>query len=102
MKNLSREFATMTDEERRRFALEQGQTAAGDENEEAADELTMDDPRDEDMGRQYPGLNAETADPDARDGTAALLDEAAHDEAVDAQRPAPASQRPAKRRGGDR
>lgn len=47
MKNLSRKFATMTDEERRRFAQEQGQTAAGEENEAAADELDLRDPRDE-------------------------------------------------------
>ena len=45
MKNLSRKFATMTDEERRRFAQEQGQTAAGAEDEAAADELDLRDPR---------------------------------------------------------
>src|SRR5690242_2192142 len=53
MKNLSREFATMTDEERRRFALEQGQTGAGEGNEDAADELVMDDPRNEAAGSEY-------------------------------------------------
>ena len=44
-KNESREFATMTDEERRRFELKQ--RAAGGEmpEEEAADELDMEDPR---------------------------------------------------------
>jgi hypothetical protein len=85
MKNLSREFATMTDEERRRFAQEQG-TAAGDDD--AADEVALGDPRDDDRtGRQYPSLHAETADPDARDGDAALLDDAAHARAVEAQRP---------------
>jgi hypothetical protein len=87
MKNLSREFATMTDEERRRFAQQQGQTAAGDDDESAADEVALGDPRDDDrIGRQYPSLHAETADPDARDGDAALLDDAAHDRAVEAQR----------------
>ena len=37
-------------------------------------------------GRQYASLDAETADPDARDGEAALLDDAAHRRAVEAQR----------------
>ena len=99
MKNLSREFATMTDEERRRFALEQGETAAGDEDESAADEVVMDDPRDEDAGRHYSSLQAETADPDARDGDAAQLDEAAVEKA---QRPAPRAKRQGKGRGQGR
>src|SRR5262249_7849657 len=86
MKNLGRKFATMTDEERRRFEQEQGSAAAGEENEAAADELELDDPRDEDhMGRHYADPNAEMADPDARDGDAAILDDAAHRRAVDAQ-----------------
>jgi hypothetical protein len=103
MKNLSREFATMTDEERRRFALEQGETAAGDGDESAADEVVMDDPRDEDMGRHYPSLHDETADPDARDGDAAELDDAAHARAVkQAQAPAPRAKRQGKRRGQGR
>ncbi|HKT60705.1 MAG TPA: hypothetical protein VJQ46_11690 [Gemmatimonadales bacterium] len=87
MKNLSRKFATMTDDERRRFEQEQGQTAAGDENEAAADEVELDDPRNEDQtGRRYANLDAEVADPDARDGEAATLDDAAHRRAVEAQR----------------
>jgi hypothetical protein len=74
-KNLSREFATMSEEERRRFALERGTT----DGETAADELELGDPRDEDqMGRQYASLKDEVADPDARDGEAALLDDEAH------------------------
>jgi hypothetical protein len=97
MKNLSREFATMTDEERRRFALEQGQTGAGEGNEDAADELVMDDPRNEAAGSEYTDLAGESADPDARDGEAALLDDAAHARAVEAHR-APAG-RPGKGRG---
>lgn len=87
MKNLSRKFATMTDEERRRFEQEQGRTAAGDQDEAAADELELDDPRDEDhTGRQYANLDAELADPDARDGEAAILDDAAHRRPVEAER----------------
>ncbi len=82
-KNLGREFATMTDEERRRFALENGGTAAGAEGEAAADELDLGDPRDPDkMGRQYASLKDEVADPDARDGSAALLDDEAHERNV--------------------
>lgn len=87
MKNLSRKFATMTDEERRRFEQEQGRSAAGDQDEAAADELELDDPRDEDrMGRQYANLDAEVANPDNRDGDAATLDTAAHRRAVEAER----------------
>ena len=74
-KNLSREFATMSEDERRRFALERGESQA----EGAAEELDLSDPRNEDqMGRQYSSLKAEVSDPDARDGEAALLDDEAH------------------------
>jgi hypothetical protein len=74
-KNQSRTFATMSEDERRRFALERGEVDA----EPAADELELGDPRDEDkMGRHYPSLSAEFADRDARDGEAALLDDQAH------------------------
>ena len=87
MKNLSRKFATITDEERLRFEQEQGRSAGGDQNEAAADELELGDPRDEDrMGRHYANLDAEVADPDARDGDAATLDDAAHRRAVEAER----------------
>ena len=79
-KNESREFATMTDEERRRFELERGSTAP----EEAGDELELEDPRNADkMGRQYGSFEEEIADPDARDGSAALLDDAEHDRNVE-------------------
>jgi hypothetical protein len=77
-KNLGREFATMTDDERRRFALEQGRRMDPGV-EDAAEELNLDDPRDEDrVGRQYGSLADEVANPDERDGSAALLDEDAH------------------------
>jgi hypothetical protein len=77
VRNLSREFATMTDEERRRFALERGDTA---------DELDLEDPRDPDhMGRQYANPKDEIADPDTRDGEAALLDDRAHEQNIDRQ-----------------
>jgi hypothetical protein len=64
----------MSEEERRRFALERGV----DQPETAADELELGDPRNEDQGRQYSSLKAEVADPDSRDGEAALLDDEAH------------------------
>jgi hypothetical protein len=54
VKNMSRKFATMSDEERLRFAQEQGESAAGEENEEAADELELGDPRDEDRTEGRP------------------------------------------------
>jgi hypothetical protein len=74
-KNDGREFATMTEEERRRFALEHGGAAP----EDAGDELDLEDPRDPDkVGRHYGSLKEEIADPDARDGTAALLDDEEH------------------------
>jgi hypothetical protein len=85
-KNLGREFATMSDDERRRFELKQGGTAAGPAGEDAADELDLDDPRDgEPEGRTYATASDEVADPDARDGAAALLDDEAHRRNVDAQ-----------------
>jgi hypothetical protein len=77
VRNLSREFAAMTDEERRRFALERGGNT---------EELDLDDPRDPDhMGRQYANPKDEVADPDARDGEAALLDDREHDQHIDKQ-----------------
>ncbi len=73
-KNLSREFATMSEDERRRFALEaeegtQGHTA----------ELDFEDPRNEDnMGPHYSSLSQEVADPEHRDGMSAVLDDKEH------------------------
>ena len=94
MKNLGRKFATMTDEERRRFEQEQGRSAGGDEDEAAADELELDEPRNEDrMGRHYGSLDAEVADRDNRDGDAATLDDTAHRRAVE-------QERKGRRRGG--
>jgi hypothetical protein len=63
-RNTSREFAAMTDEERRRFALERGGTT---------DELDLHDPRDpsEHASNQSASPEDEGADPDARDGGAA-------------------------------
>ena len=62
MKNQSRDFATMSDDERRKFALENPTDAEGTE-------LDFDDPRDPDrMGRDYQSAEEEYADPERRDG----------------------------------
>jgi hypothetical protein len=69
-KNLSREFATMSDDERRRFALEEEE---GTDDQPA--ELTMDEPRNEDrMGRHYAGLGEEGSDSEERDSSGGSLD----------------------------
>lgn len=77
-KNLGRKFATMSEDERRRFALEEEEGT----NDQPA-ELDFEEPRKEDrMGPQFSSLRQEVADPEHRDGTSALLDEPAHEEAV--------------------
>jgi hypothetical protein len=61
-KNLSRKFATMSEEERRRFALEEEEGTS-----EHPAELAFDEPRDEDnMGPQYSSIKQEIADPEHR------------------------------------
>ena len=78
-KNLGREFATMSEDERRRFALEHPE-----ETEDSPAELEFDDPRDEDkMGRQYPTLEAEVAAPENRDGMSAQLDDGEHERKIE-------------------
>ena len=85
-KNLGRDFATMSEEERRRFAALE--PTAGSDG--APEELDMEDPRDEDhMGRHYASLSDEVADPEHRDGLSATLDDKQHDrEVAKADRPA--------------
>ena len=78
-KNLGREFATMDDDERRRFALE-----AEEGSRELPAELSFDEPRDEDrMGSHYGSLREEVADPEHRDGASALLNDEEHERAVE-------------------
>ncbi len=72
--NLSRRFATMSEEERRRYALEQEAAAAARETDEADQELEFDEPRD------YPERTR--ANLEDKDGTGALVDEAEHDRRV--------------------
>ena len=77
-KNLSREFATMSEDERRRFALEEEEGTG-----ERPAELDFEEPRDEDnMGPQYSSIRQEVADPEHRDGMSALLDDEQHQRAV--------------------
>jgi hypothetical protein len=77
-KNLGRKFATMSDDERRRFALEEEEGTR-----EHPAELAFDDPRDADnMGAQYSSLREEVADPEHRDGMSALLDDEQHERAI--------------------
>lgn len=75
-RNQAKTFATMNDDERNRLAGADGEQDAGGA-------LAFDDPRDTDrMGRHYATVSAEVSDPDNRDGTAADLDDAAHERAV--------------------
>jgi len=77
-KNLSRKFATMSEEERLRFAQEESEGT-----DDRAAELDFDEPRDGDhMGPGFAGLKQEVANPENRDGAAALLDDDAHEQAV--------------------
>jgi hypothetical protein len=77
-KNLGRDFATMSEEERRRFAQEDPVPS-----DDAPEELELEDPRDEDhMGRHYASPSDEIADPEHRDGLSATLDDKQHERKV--------------------
>jgi hypothetical protein len=78
-KNLSREFATMSDDERRRFALQEEEGT-----DDQAAELEFDNPRkEENMGEHFASLEQEVADPERRDGMSAQLDDEQHERAVE-------------------
>jgi len=81
-KNLGREYATMDEDERRRFAME---AEAGTDT--APTELDFENPRDEPGG---------TGQDD--DGTSAVLDHEAHRRAVKGQGGGSASKRRSKRK----
>jgi len=68
--NLSRRFATMSEEERRRYELEQDRAAEARETDEADQELEFDEPR-HDPGRTKASL-------EDKDGTGALVNEEEH------------------------
>ena len=75
-KNLGRKFATMSEDERRQFALEEEEGTR-----EQPAELDFDEPRaEENMGRQYSSIHEEVADPEHRDGLSAQLDDKQHAE----------------------
>ena len=87
--NLSRKFATMSEEERRRYALEQEEAAAARDTDEADQELEFGEPRD------FPERTR--ANLEDKDGTGALVDEAEHDRRVREQ----AEQQERKRQGSE-
>jgi hypothetical protein len=77
-KNLGRKYATMSEEERRNFALEEEEGSR-----ELPAELAFDEPRiDERVGQHYASPKEEIADPEHRDGLSALLDDEQHQRAV--------------------
>jgi hypothetical protein len=78
-KNLGRKFATMDEDERRRFARKEEEGTR-----ELPAELEFDEPRvEENMGPQYGSIKAEMADPEHRDGLSAQLDDEQHRKAVE-------------------
>ena len=77
-KNLSRKFATMSEDDRTRFALEESEGT-----KDRPVELDFEEPRaPERMGAHYANPKEEIADSEHRDGMAALLDDEAHERAV--------------------
>lgn len=75
-RNISQDYATMDEDERRRF----GQRAP---NGEGPSELDFSEPRDADnQGHSQVAEDVEAADPEHRDGLAAQLDDAAHEKRV--------------------
>jgi hypothetical protein len=80
-RNLSRKFATMSEEERLRFAQEESEGT-----EDRPTELDFEEPRDQDnMGAGFASLKEEVADPEHRDGLAAQLDDESHERAIQEQ-----------------
>ncbi|HEX5575895.1 MAG TPA: hypothetical protein VFX42_08490 [Gemmatimonadales bacterium] len=80
-KNLGRKYATMSEDERRRFSLEDEEGTR-----ELPSELSLDEPRDEDrMGAHFSSIKQEVADPEHRDGLSASLDDEQHERAVQKQ-----------------
>jgi hypothetical protein len=77
-RNLGRKFATMSEEERRKFAL-----AEEEGSRELPAELAFDEPRNEErMGQHFASPREEVADPEHRDGMSAQLDDEQHQRAV--------------------
>jgi hypothetical protein len=77
-KNLGRKYATMSEDERRKFALEEEEGSR-----ELPAELAFDEPRNEEhMGQHYASPREEIADPEHRDGLSAQLDDEGHERGV--------------------
>jgi hypothetical protein len=77
-KNLGREYATMSEDQRRRFAMEE---ESGDR--ETPSRLEFEEPRKAArMGEHFASLKQEVADPEHRDGLSADLDDQQHARAV--------------------
>ena len=77
-KNLSRKYATMSEEERLRFAQEESEGT-----DDSPTELDFEEPRGgANMGPGFASLKEEVADPEHRDGLAAMLDDEAHERAL--------------------
>jgi hypothetical protein len=77
-RNLGRKYATMSEDERRKFALEEEEGSR-----ELPAQLAFDEPRDEErMGQHFANPREETADPEHRDGMSAQLDDEEHQRAV--------------------
>jgi hypothetical protein len=75
-RNISQDYATMDEDERRRF----GQRAP---NGEGPSELDFTEPRDADnQGHSQVAEEVEAADPEHRDGLAAQLDDTSHEKGV--------------------
>lgn len=76
-KNLSREYATMSEDDRNRFRVEEGEGV-----KDRPEDLDFEEPREKE-GAQFPSVRAEFADPEHRDGLGAVLDDEAHRKAVE-------------------
>jgi hypothetical protein len=77
-KNLGRKYAAMSEDERRRFALEEDEGTR-----DLPPEMAFDDPRDPDhTGAQFASPGEEFADSEHRDGMSAQLDDEQHERAV--------------------
>ncbi|MGH7509155.1 MAG: hypothetical protein ACREMZ_06765 [Gemmatimonadales bacterium] len=75
-KNLSRKYATMSDDERNRFRVEESEGV-----KDRQDDLDFEEPREQE-GPHFASPKEEFADPEHRDGMSALLDDEAHQRAV--------------------
>jgi hypothetical protein len=76
-KNLSRKYATMSEEDRNRFRVEEDEGVKDRPND-----LDFEEPREKE-GAQFSSMKAEFGDPEHRDGLSADLDDEAHRRAIE-------------------